>query len=119
MKKFLVFVLLIFSVFIFSSCKEEKSPETKTSVVINLPADNSVNGYRTGKIDYSDDISSKQDNSPSGNSSYLYCVNVNSGVFHKSECGSVGKMKEENKSYFNKREEAISQGYKPCGRCNP
>ena len=41
-------------------------------------------------------------------------------IFHLPDCGSVGKMKEKNKVYFyGDREEPVSQGYEPCGGCNP
>lgn len=36
------------------------------------------------------------------------------------DCDSVNEMKEKNREYFGgTREEAISLGYKPCGRCEP
>lgn len=49
-----------------------------------------------------------------------YIVNINTGKFHYPSCGSVKKMKESNKMYFNgTRDELISQGYDPCGNCHP
>ena len=36
------------------------------------------------------------------------------------DCGAVSQMKEKNKVYLNcTRDEAIKDGYTPCGRCNP
>lgn len=49
-----------------------------------------------------------------------YIVNTNTGKFHYPSCGSVKKMKESNKMYYNgTRDELISQGYDPCGNCHP
>lgn len=49
-----------------------------------------------------------------------YIANKNSKKFHYPYCSSVGQMKESNKRELNcTRDEAISQGYKPCGNCNP
>lgn len=51
---------------------------------------------------------------------YSYVLNTNSKRFHKPDCKSVPKMKEENKDYYTgSREELIQKGYKPCGSCNP
>lgn len=59
--------------------------------------------------------SASQTSSDSGS----YVGNANSGKFHVSSCGSVGKMSEKNKVFFSSRSEAINQGYTPCKRCNP
>ena len=49
-----------------------------------------------------------------------YVVNKNSGKFHYPTCDSVKDMKEKNKEYSTKtRDELISDGKKPCKRCNP
>lgn len=49
-----------------------------------------------------------------------YIFNINSHVFHYSNCSSVSRMNEENKVVFEgTREEAIAKGYTPCERCNP
>lgn len=48
------------------------------------------------------------------------CVgNVKSLKFHYEDCRWAKKMKEENKVYFETREEALEQGYVSCGSCNP
>ena len=60
------------------------------------------------------------DSSPSSSSSSgSYVGNSNTGKFHISSCGSVSKMSEGNKVFFNNRDDAINQGYVPCKRCNP
>jgi len=48
-----------------------------------------------------------------------YVGNKNSKVFHESGCSSVSKMSEKNIVDFKDREDAVSQGYSPCGSCNP
>lgn len=49
-----------------------------------------------------------------------YVLNTNTSVFHRSSCRHVKRMNEENKSYYTgTRDDVISQGYNPCGTCNP
>ena len=57
------------------------------------------------------------DNQHSGGN---YIANKNTKKFHYPSCGSVSKMKESNKLYYNgTRDELISKGYDPCGNCHP
>ena len=61
-----------------------------------------------------------QDDTSVNLSKVTYILNKNTGVFHNPLCHSVGRMKESNKVYFTgTRDEAIAQGYRPCGNCNP
>lgn len=48
-----------------------------------------------------------------------YIGNRSSMVFHHPGCSSVGRMSEHNKVCLGSREEAISRGFRPCGRCHP
>lgn len=48
-----------------------------------------------------------------------YIGNKNSKKLHYADCSSVDDMKEKNKVEFYSRDEAINQGYDPCGRCKP
>lgn len=48
---------------------------------------------------------------------YAYIGNKNSKKFHSPSCSSLPY--EENRVYFNSREEAVSSGYSPCGNCKP
>ena len=49
-----------------------------------------------------------------------YVLNTNTKKFHYPHCSSTSQMKESNKDYFTgTRDEVISMGYEPCGRCNP
>lgn len=56
---------------------------------------------------------------PSDSTEIEYIGNKNSHVFHRGTCKSVSDMSEKNKIGFPSRDEAIENGYKPCGRCNP
>ena len=53
------------------------------------------------------------------NDSSYYVGNRNSKRFHYPDCFSVSDMKEKNKVILPTREDAISNGYKPCGECQP
>ena len=49
-----------------------------------------------------------------------YIGNKNTKKFHYPYCSSVSDMKEKNKvPLYCTRDEAIEQGYSPCGRCHP
>ncbi|MCI8485144.1 MAG: MBL fold metallo-hydrolase [Lachnospiraceae bacterium] len=63
-------------------------------------------------------IDKKQEKGDKAKSEYV--INGNSKKFHKTSCGSVEQMKEENRKYSSQsRQELLDQGYEPCGRCNP
>ena len=49
----------------------------------------------------------------------VYIGNKNSKTFHLSTCRSAKSMSDKNRVEFSSREEAIGQGYKPCGSCHP
>ena len=63
------------------------------------------------------------DNEPdTGNQSSQanYILNINTKKFHYPSCSSVDDMKEKNKQeFFGTRDEAVAQGFSPCGRCKP
>lgn len=49
-----------------------------------------------------------------------YVLNKNTHKFHYTWCKSADKIKETNREdYYGSREDLISQGYSPCGNCNP
>ena len=49
-----------------------------------------------------------------------YVLNTSSHKFHRPDCDSVSKMSDSNKKVVSEsREKIISEGYKPCKRCNP
>lgn len=131
MKRFLSLVLCSILCFTATACSNQNDDkaETASEVVVNLPADDTVNGYRVESK--TSDTQSSMPNTISGsgvsvgsintntdNTSKDYCGNKNSKVFHKSSCSSVSSMKDENK-YYADRETLLNEGYKACGKCNP
>lgn len=48
-----------------------------------------------------------------------YVGNRNTKKFHYAECSSVSDMKDNNKVFFDNRNDAVSKGFTPCKRCNP
>lgn len=128
MKKSLIFILIILLLIPCSCGKtEDKTQNTAPEVVINLPTDNTVNGYRVESSSSSnsmpdsikaEDVGVKDNTKEVETTSKDYCGNKNSKVFHKLDCGSVTSMKENNR-YYGTRESLIKEGYKPCGKCNP
>lgn len=48
---------------------------------------------------------------------YNYIGNINSKKFHRMTCKTLPK--EENRYYFETREEAVSEGFDPCKNCDP
>lgn len=46
-----------------------------------------------------------------------YVGNKNSKIFHRPDCKSLPA--EKNQVRFETRDEAVEEGYTPCGRCNP
>lgn len=69
--------------------------------------------------------SSSSSSSSGGGSSYhsgtssSYVGNLETGKFHAPGCGDVDKMDPSNKIFFSSRDEAIGNGYDPCGHCRP
>ncbi|MDD6058919.1 MAG: ComEC/Rec2 family competence protein [Ruminococcus sp.] len=58
-------------------------------------------------------------NTPVEDSGTTYVLNTNSKKIHYASCSSVDDMKESNKAFTNDYDQAIADGYKPCGRCKP
>lgn len=50
---------------------------------------------------------------------FPYMCSRNSKVFHKTNCGHGAQIKEENRVYFETREEAVNAGLEPCKHCKP
>lgn len=134
MKKLFSVILIFCFTLSFSGCSantdNNSNSPTKEKVEINLPNDNSVNGYRVKEPQKDDTLSMpdqiKQDDtniisgiSNTDSNSYAYCGNKNSKVFHTISCGSLSDMKDKNKVFSSDRNSLISQGYHPCNRCKP
>ena len=51
---------------------------------------------------------------------YTYILNTSTHKFHRNGCDQISKIKPKNYSTFTgTREQAISNGYSPCKKCNP
>ena len=76
-------------------------------------------------IDYHDGssqlaVSNSTTPAASENIQKIYICNINTYKFHDPECSSVSDMKEKNKKeYVGSREVLISNGFSPCGSCEP
>lgn len=69
---------------------------------------------------YAPENTSTDTNSSSTSLETSYIANTSTYKFHKPSCSSVKQMKESNKWYYTgSRDDLISQGYDPCGRCHP
>ena len=131
MKRLLVLLLVLSLLLTVTGCSEAETASSNGPVVINLPKDNSVNGYRLkpaetensqGEIVDANNVkveSQVADTDPTEAPKIIYCANVESMYFHKSDCSSVKKMKEENKFYLRDRAQLIADGYTPCKQCKP
>lgn len=131
MKRFLCILLCLLFALSLSACNNtsDTSSIKASEVVITLPKDDTVNGYRIGNSTSSGSMPNHISGdqvlvSSDGNSNTTdkaiadYCGNKNSKIFHKSSCSSVKNMKENNK-YYADRQTLVSENYSPCGKCNP
>lgn len=62
-------------------------------------------------------VSVTQKSAPPPANPEVYIGNKNSKVFHLSSCRSLPQ--EQNRVYFNSRQDALDAGYTPCGICKP
>ena len=128
MKRIISVILIMLLLCGCAASRNSDNTESHTQVSINLPTDDTVNGYRQEsspsampRIIAAEDVKtgSLAQSAANPNNSAEYIGNSNSRVFHKTSCGSANTMKEENKVFFKNREEAINTGYSPCKRCKP
>ena len=130
MRRMFLVLISFLMIFNFCSCgkvKYQNTPEEHEKVIINLPKDDSVNGFRTeeesgnNSLDYIEggSIGIGSPSPPKPETSIQYCANIKSKTFHLSGCSSVKNMKDENKLFISDRNALISDGYKPCSRCKP
>lgn len=132
MKRIAVLLLIVLLITGTTGCFGGKTANQKESVKINMPKDNTVNGYRLNsskeesnnsstvtadKVTVDSETQSDKNNTDSIKT--MYCANIKSKVFHKSDCSLVINMKDENKFYLSYRNELINDGYIPCKKCNP
>ena len=104
-----------------SNANQESYISDNTSVVTNTQGTDIDKNYNSITAASSSDINYNTDSNINNTSvgSY-YILNKSSKKFHIPTCRSVKQMKESNKmDFYGTRDEAISQGYSPCGNCNP
>lgn len=115
MKRLLALLISLLLIFTLSGCQTKNTYNDKTPIKINLPTDDSVNGYRKNDseiINGSIIVKETTEN-------YKYFGNKNSKKFHKASCSSLKNTKEENKIFYKTREEFINNSYSACKNCNP
>ncbi len=128
-----VFIIVIaFSVFGCSKTDAVKQNQ-EDEVIINMPVDDSLNGYRLpddaqpsvsdeNTEDGKDNVSSVTDESndeSSDEAMLLYYANTNSKKFHKNSCRYAKITSNENLYITESREELINEAYVPCKVCKP
>lgn len=88
--------------------KEKPKPATATasSIVVTMPQDDTVNGYRQNK-------------SAKAIDGETYYANIDSMKFHKKECTYAKRLMPEKRWITNDREALLKEGYQPCGFCDP
>lgn len=95
------------------------------SITVTEPYGDST--YSTGSsVNFGNEVNSgdmsnyeASEGAAKGDFGSYYVGNKNSKRFHYSYCNSVKRMSDKNKIAFDSRNEAIGEGYKPCGNCNP
>lgn len=94
-----------------SKLAESEQPEQTPSVIVPVPTP-------TPEPEEPDSPQEPDSGNQSTNSNYI--LNTNTKKFHYPSCSSVDDMNEKNKQeFFGTRDEAVAQGYSPCGRCKP
>ncbi len=133
MKRLFLIILSLILCLNLTGCSSNTEQNERKPVTINLPTDNTVNGYRTvsSAIGFESDTidadkvtaQSKTDAVSSADTQthkeIQYCANLNSKVFHLCSCKSVKNMKENNKFFSKDRNLLIETGYTPCSNCKP
>lgn len=77
--------------------------------------DNSTLGLTNNDDSFTGDGSSDSSTDYGGS----YVASSNSNKFHEPSCSYAHRIKDENRVTFSSRDDAISQGYEPCGVCYP
>lgn len=109
--------LLVFCVLIaFVGCdKSEVEEKISDEVIIKMPTDNTINGYK--KPGVYDGI--MENDKPQTSVPLLYYANTSSKKFHKNTCRYASST-DNSKLYITEdRSELVLQGYSPCKICEP
>ena len=118
MKKVLFLILLL--CVLLCGCGNDVNQSVKTTVIVNQPTDDTVNGYRKNESAFPEKIEASEVLPDSNNITTSYCGNKNSKKFHIPSCSSVSRMSDKNKEITSlPRTDIILKGYIPCGICKP
>jgi competence protein ComEC len=83
----------------------------------SLSDDGESSYTNTDNSSTSSEIVASTSSSPDFDADTYYIGNINTKKFHFPSCSYLPD--EENQIILDTREEAIEQGYSPCGHCNP
>lgn len=95
------------------------TPAKEYSTVKEIIADSNTGGDNDAMPNYIEAADTAVADGNQVSVSATYFGNKNSKIFHKSNCSSAQKTKEENRVYLSSREEFVAKGYSPCKICNP
>ena len=116
MKRSLLVILLIV-LLALALCACGSSGETDAAFSL-APLHGSVHAAPAEAL--SERILPEGDAAPSSAPAQTYILNTHTHKFHYPDCSGAASMKESNKAIFTgTRDEAIAQGYSPCGNCKP
>lgn len=116
MRKALSFIVVFCLLICLCGC----GANFETTVTVNEPTDNSVNGYRLGQQELiTGEQSEVIESTVNITGESVYYANKNSKKFHISSCGTAKRINEENLYITSDRNELINSGYSPCKSCNP
>lgn len=126
LKRAIAVFMFIISVFLCGCSQQNTASDAADTVTVNMPTDDSINGYRLEGQKNPENISSSAIKSSSAETVTedaaklkTYCASRSSAKFHLSTCGIVKNIKAENLFTTDNREELTEKGYEPCQKCNP
>ncbi len=79
---------------------------------VSTPVNNSTNSINNSS-------QSSSDNNGSSATETVFWASSQSDIFHKPSCEWAQKISDNHKIVYHSREEAISDGKRPCNVCNP
>lgn len=95
-------------------------PNVQKNIVINYKDGSAVSADGTPAYGYGNTKEEKEVQESHNEASVSYVLNTKSRKFHSPSCKTVKKISEKNKKEAETtRSTLISEGYSPCGICNP
>ncbi len=122
MNKISNILICIIILVVMTGCSNKT--KEKTPITVNLPKDNTLNGYKDDTLpkksnQYSANIDSNKITIIEKEESYSYFGNKTSKKFHKASCKTYKNTNKENIILYKSREDFIKYEYSPCKTCNP